>query len=586
MTLAEDVAFRQSVALSVKCKEQQLSGRDCLLPAEVVQPACSGDAPSSIMDLLFGNAPTSGFDLSSAAGQCQQAIQRGTLAYVQKRSREKIRGKREARRRSLVRAILKKCRGVERELAPGGTIPSVGGYCGHLSSGESVDAPLLAECIPAALEKILDAHLGSQPTRPNIILVITDDQRPETLETMPSVQSLLMRRGTVFRNGFVTTSSCCPSRVSMYTGLYAHNHGILTNAHILVPNDFDLDDTVGKWLQDAGYKTGFFGKFVQYGTTYEGRRPRGWNEWHQFLTPEYYDYAINENGETKHFGAAPADYSTDHLRSRVLDFIRSNRAEPFFAVYAPYAPHRPSTAAPRHQNVTFALGPWVRPNYLYADLTGKPTWVAGVRYLAGNPAGFAAGVEEGRQKQHQSLVAVDEAIAAFDQALDQYGLTDNTMVIYVSDNGHQWGEHWWFGKFSSYEESIRIPYVVRYPREYLVPAESDALVLNIDLAPTLVEVAQGTPSHSMNGQSLVPVLGRVSSGRDLFLIENPTDFVVTPSYGVRTREWKLIRNAVAGEDELYHLADDPYEMINLANDPGSAEIKLQLTGALEQMLQD
>lgn len=586
MTAAEDASFRQSVALSVKCKEQQLSGRACALPAEVVEPACSGDAPSLILDLLFGSAPTSGFNLSSAAGKCQQAIQRGALAYVQKRGPEKIRGKREARRGSVVRTILKRCRGVETELAPGGTIPSVGGYCGHLNTGGNLDAPLLAECIPAALEKILDANLGSEPTRPNIILVITDDQRPETLETMPSVQSLLMRRGTVFRNGFVTTSSCCPSRVSMYTGLYAHNHGILTNAHILLPNDFDVDDTVGKWIQDVGYKTGFFGKFVQYGTSYEGVRPQGWNEWHQFLTPEYYGYAINENGETRQYGSAPSDYSTDLLKLRVVDFIRANRSEPFFVVYAPYAPHWPSTAAPRHQGITVALDPWVRPNYLYPDLTGKPTWVSGVRYLAGNPVTFAAIVEDGRQKQHQSLIAVDEAIKAFDEVLDRHGLTDNTMVVYVSDNGHHWGEHWWFGKFSSYEESIRIPYVVRYPREFLVPAESDALVLNLDLTPTLVEVAQATPSHSMNGQSLVPVLGRATAGRDRFLIENPTGVVVTPSYGVRTRAWKFIRNAVEGEDELYHLEEDPYEMTNLAEDPGSAAIKLELMEALEQMLQE
>ncbi len=462
----------------------------------------------------------------------------------------------------------------------------MGGDCGHSNLRGRLNVPLLAECIPAALEKILDANLGSQPTRPNVILVITDDQRPETLATMPGVQSLLMGRGTVFKNGFVTTASCCPSRVSMYTGLYAHKHGILTNAHILIPNDFDIHDTIGKWIQDAGYKTGFFGKFVQYGTAYEGIRARGWNEWQPFLTPEYYRYAINENGETKHFGDAPSDYSTDHLRSRVLDFIRNNRAEPFFAVYAPYAPHGPSTAAPRHQGVTFELAPWVRPNYLYSNLAGKPTWVAGVRYLAGNPVAFAAMVEDGRQKQHQSLVAVDEAIRAFDEFLDRYGLTDNTMVIYVSDNGHQWGEHWWFGKFSSYEESIRIPYIVRYPREYIVPKESDAMVLNIDLAPTLVEITQGTAPHEMNGQSLVPVLNQAGPGRDIFLIENPTDFVVTPSYAVRTSKWKYIRNAIDGQDELYDLETDPYEMRNRAGDPAVAAIELELVEALEQMLQE
>jgi arylsulfatase A-like enzyme len=168
---------------------------------------------------------------------------------------------------------------------------------------------------------------------------------------------------------------------------------------------------------------------------------------------------------------------------------------------------------------------------------------------------------------------VDEAVAAIDATLEDLGIADNTILLFTSDHGYHWGEHWWYAKFSAYEESLRVPLLVRYPRLWPEPATRSELALNIDLAPTLAELAGVQAPPDIDGQSLVPLLAGSSGGRPDFLIESGASFIIPPWSGVRTERWKyvLLEASQGVTEELYDLEQDPYELQNLAFDSAHAE---------------
>ena len=422
---------------------------------------------------------------------------------------------------------------------------------------------------------------------PNVILIVTDDQRWDSLGVMPAVQSLLAARGTTFTNAFVTTALCCPSRASMLSGLYAHNHGAVT---ILPPlggaEGFVGPDvaTIATWLQAAGYATGHFGKYLN---VYQGLGPPyrstwyvppGWERWRAFVFEKYLDYElVDEHGGVTSYGSADGDYSTDVLARLARDFIAEtlDAGRPFFVHFAAYAPHagHPSNItpfpAPRHADLFSGLPPFRPPNYDEEDVSDKMSRVQVLPRVTGY---YPALFDESRRLHFASLQAVDEALAAIMSDLEARGMADDTIVLYVSDNGFMWGEHRRsFAKLSGYEEAIRVPFVLRYVGVVAEAREESRFALNVDVAPTLAALAGVVPPAPLDGRSLVPLVrGDPIPGRIEALYEQWTLPGVFDLFGVRTADWKYLEDAHTGEVELYDLTADPWELTSVANDPAHA----------------
>jgi arylsulfatase A-like enzyme len=448
----------------------------------------------------------------------------------------------------------------------------------------AADGQDVLHCVRPALERIVD-DVAPQALRPNIIVVLTDDQRWDTLGVMPRTTALA-REGVTFDNAFVTTAICCPSRASLYSGQYAHHHGVLSNGDILLFRD---ESTLPVWLSQVGYATALFGKYLNGNYKIAPRVPPGWGEWQTFVEDGgdsengrvYYDYMLNENGVLRHHGSAQADYSTDLLRERSLAYLEDHADAPFFMVYAPFAPHLPALPAARHAGRFAGIGPWRPPNWCEPDVSDKPLWVQFMAVIT-TPAGIAE-TDADRIRQLESLLAVDEAVGAIEQRLERLGLADQTVLVYTSDNGLMWREHWWKSKWASYEESIRVPLVLRYPVAVPRALRSEVLALNIDLAPTFVEVAGAIAPPGIDGRSLLGAL-RGEPWREDFLIQNTGAPVIRPSDAVRTRHAKLIRTRTDGFLELYDLDADPYELENRIGDPAWAGVQATLSARLDELL--
>lgn len=441
--------------------------------------------------------------------------------------------------------------------------------------------------------------------RPNIVYIVSDDQRFDTLQYMPHTLERLATRGVTFTNAFVTSPLCAPSRASMLTGQYARHHGVRTLA---LPDGGALkfvgadQSTLATWLHAAGYRTGMYGKYL---TDYSKQCPPyaaacyippGWDEWHVFLVQHYYNYALAENDQVNIYGATPADYSTDVLGAKAVDFITSSQGQPFFLHVGFHAPHQEGGAAPipapRHDGL-FASEPLWRPaSYDEDDISDKPAWL-GIQPRAGDIlSGFLTFGSWGdfiRQRQLESLLGVDEAIDAMVNALEATGQADNTIFVFTSDNGHFWGEHrLFFGKNFPYEESIRIPLVIRYPRLIAAAREDDRQVLNIDLPPTLASLAGVPIPASVDGESLAPLLENAATPwRSDFVIElwsnNESDGL--PTYaGVRNDTRKYVGYPSAPDAELYDLVSDPYELENRAHDPAYQDVVATLQARLDALL--
>jgi N-acetylglucosamine-6-sulfatase len=414
--------------------------------------------------------------------------------------------------------------------------------------------------------------------RPNIIVINTDDQRWDSVTHMSTVVSRLVGGGMVFDNSYVPMSVCCPSRASLFSGQYPHNTGI--TAQFPGALAFDEASSVAVWLRAAGYTTGLCGKYLNSYANMSPVVPAGWDTWRAFVEDNhmFFNYTVNQDGQHVTYGNLPEDYSTDVLAQMAVSFIDANADDPFFLVFTPFAPHAPAIPAPRHAGMFAGLPPWRPPSYLEPDTSDKPVWVNFVRSAResappAEQAAWAAGVDQLRISQLESLLAVDEAIGTILDRLDAHGLGNDTMVVFTSDNGQLWGEHWWADKFAAYEESIRVPLVIRYPP--LVPsAQQDArLVSNIDLAPTFADVGGAPIPAAVNGHSLVPMLADASAPwrEDLLVEYVQQPFTPIPDYGVVVHDsgWKYILNGGSFE-ELYDLTTDPLELDNvLITDPGN-----------------
>jgi len=422
-------------------------------------------------------------------------------------------------------------------------------------------------------------HFGE---RPNVLVLVSDDQTGSTFNDtlMPNVYADLVEQGADFTKGYDVSALCCPSRSEILTGLYEHHTGVDSN---MVPLN---RPTIAEALQDAGYRTSLTGKYLNGDTC--GPHP-GWDNWictSFALNPDpYVDPYLNENGTLVH----ERGYATDILGQFAADFIQSTPADqPFFEMYTPISPHLPADDPRCASN---PVDPYRPPSYDEDTQTdGKPA------YIQRGPLsdGEKGTIDQAFTAMTQSVECLDPAMGTI---LDSLGdRAQDTIVFYLSDNGYLYGEHRRRGKTDPYEESVHVPFVIRYPAMAPAPFVSDALVENVDIAPTIADLA-GIEWHA-DGRSLVPLLtGQATSVRDAALIEQCqgvtypcySDSLVAeepndPSWkGVTDGHYKYVEY-VTGERELYDLQADPYEMTNLADDPSMAEIQATLAADLAKLM--
>jgi N-acetylglucosamine-6-sulfatase len=417
---------------------------------------------------------------------------------------------------------------------------------------------------------------GTTPRAPNIILIVADDLDDKLFQHMPKTRKLIGAEGRSFPRYFTTYAVCGPSRASMLTGKYPHNHRQTNN---YAPNNyeafFDAGNearTVAVRLQDLGYKTGFYGKYLNgYGPRGEaGHVPRGWNEWHSFVGDAYFDYRMNHNGSLVSYGSAEKDYSTDVVNRGVREFIEAAEAhdsQPFFLYIAPYAPHSPATAAPRHEGLFQDLPYPAQSDFNEQDISDKPHWLQVAHPEPWGPLRLND-FEQIFRKRVRAVQAVDEMVEDVVEALRARGELENTFVVFTSDNGYHLGEHRLApGKRAAYEHDIRLPFLVRGPG-IAAGQERNHLVLNIDLTPTFVQLAGGSASD-VDGKSIAALLGEDPVGerewRQDFLIMNQeeagtaTDTEIANFLAVRKDHQKYIASGGSAE-ELYNLEGDPAEL--------------------------
>jgi arylsulfatase A-like enzyme len=456
----------------------------------------------------------------------------------------------------------------------------------------------------ALLLSILLALASAAPAAaaPNVVLIETDDQTLESLRVMQRTRALIGDQGATFENAFVSLSLCCPSRASLLTGRYAHNHGVLD---IKPPwggfERLDGTETLAVWLQRAGYATVLLGKYLnRYGRRDPAEVPPGWTEWHGLVDPStysYYRYLFNDDGALRRYGDSPADYQTDVITGRAEEVVarRAASPQPFFLWVSYLAPHnglprnpgdrsgRPAPVpAPRHRGA-FAGEPLPRtPAFDEADVSDKPPAIRRRPRLS--PSGVAA-IEQHYRRELESLLAVDEGVERIVAALERAGELDDTLLVFTSDNGYLHGEHRApGGKLLPYEPSIRVPLLMRGPG---VPSglRLRQLAANVDLAPTLLEAAGAAAPWASDGLSLFRFLRdpAVETGRDLLIEGTARRRDGLPRFaGLRT-PGHLYLERDTGERELYDLARDPHQLRNVAGSPGAATLEGALARRLERL---
>ena len=434
-------------------------------------------------------------------------------------------------------------------------------------------------------------------TRTNIVIILTDDQRWDTLGSMPNVQKLLVHHGVTFAKSFVSDSLCCPSRATILTGNCAHTTRVYDNhpPHGGAPifrSSGDEHSTIATWLHAAGYETGLFGKYLN---SYTGGVPPGWNRWVAFdYEPQYHPYYVFTNAPNHCPGRSAcrlkrevSAYSTKYFGNAAADFIDSAPAtKPVFVYYAPYAPHLPSFPQPRYANRFANLKPYRPPSYNEADVSDKPAWI---RRLGHFDDVENAQIMAQRQAEYQTLITVDQQVGNIVASLRATHRLAHSVILFASDNGVSWGEHRLpvASKQTAYDEDLRVPLVVRYEPYTDRPRRDNHLVVNVDWAPTLAAIAHADHPQT-EGHSFLPLLGKgrlATPWRTQFLIEhlngNPPS--LAPTFcGIRTTDY-MYALYQDGEQELYDLAADPYELRNIANDPGSAAVVAHMHARLVQL---
>ena len=439
---------------------------------------------------------------------------------------------------------------------------------------------------------------------PNIIFILVDDLRWDDFGSHghPFVKTPNIDRigseGAFFRNAFITAPLCSPSRASFLTGQYPHTHGITDNvdrsaaSHKLI--------TFPLLLRQSGYTTAFIGKWHMGND--DSQRP-GFDRWVSFKGQgSYLDPEINEDGKD----VKPTGYITDLLSGYAIEFIKRRHDKPYLVYLAHKAIHpevmqhddgsvnladaERFIPAERHRNLF--MGEKIRRR---ASAGRPPTGKLALERKIGDLPPLSANTatrDEAVLGRLRSLIAIEEGVGEILKALKDTNQLDNTVIVFTSDNGYFYGEHGLsVERRLAYEESIRMPLLIRYPRAIKAGTARDEFALNIDLAPTLLELAGVSAPTRMEGRSLLPLLkGAKTEWRKSFLIEYYSDRVFPRirqmGYkAVRTERYKYIHYfELEGMDELYDLNVDPYEMRNIIRRPGAAKILEQMKAEMKELL--
>ena len=425
---------------------------------------------------------------------------------------------------------------------------------------------MFATCLAIALCLIAIGPARKRPAvaqavdPPNILLIVTDDQRAGTTQDMVNLARGVARRGIAFGRAFVPTSLCCPARVSILTGRYAHTTGVWNNAGPFGVGAFDDSSTIATSLHDTGYRTGLFGKYLNgWWVDDQAYVPPGWDEWFAFMSSccSYYGFDASVNGTPTSFGSDV--YGTTESAERAAAFISSTN-EPVFVVWAPPAPHWPATPEQRYAGAYADLAPWRPPSYMEADVSDKPAWVRSLPVWDGAKRRETDAL---RRQEYETLLSVDDGVGVLLDALAANGELSSTLIAYTSDNGMMWGEHRLDTKPFPWRSNHRIPFFVRYDPIVTAGARSPALVSTIDLAPTIAALA-GVDGSATDGRSLLPLLtGERAAIRTFLILEHAAPGRAPASCGIRTSNELFVRY-VTGEEEYYDYRKDRWELRNAA----------------------
>jgi N-acetylglucosamine-6-sulfatase len=432
---------------------------------------------------------------------------------------------------------------------------------------------------------------NAQQKRPNVIVIDTDDMNVTDMAVMRNTLSLLTAHGTTFRNSYVSYPLCCPSRASFLTGQYAHNHGVLTDQRF---GDLDSSNTLAVWLRRAKYRTAMVGKYLNgYGVTDPRLIPQGWTQWYALTggTEQHrYNFKLNENGKVRRYGRKPSDYIDYILDSKVNAVLKqwTISPKPFFIYYNPNNPHgesgtpisstRDPEPAPQYLGAVGDISAPHYPNFDEANVSDKPEAIRDIPHLSDSQL---ADIDRRYRGRLESLLSVDDEVKRIFGLVRKYGDKRKTFFIFTSDNGLELGAHRIEFKDYLYQEGERVPLVIRGPG-FPQNAIRDQLVSNIDLAPTIVGLTNSQPARVMDGTSLLPFADNSSPGTDRALLEESFDL---GEFGVRQGPWAY-NQWNNGDEELYNLDDDPYELTNLLHGPGASGytgIRDQLAARLAQL---
>jgi arylsulfatase A-like enzyme len=440
----------------------------------------------------------------------------------------------------------------------------------------------------AVLTLLGAASARAADRKPNFLFVYTDDQRWDAMGVVqremgergryPWFQTPNMDRiaaeGVRFRNAFVTLSLCAPSRATFLTGRYNHLNGVANNRTPFPTNSVSH----ASLLRAAGYKTAYIGKWHMGGQ--HGQRP-GFDYSASFIGQgRYVDCPFEINGEPKPTTGWVDDVSTDFA----IEFMKQNRNQPFSVVIGYKACHGPNDpperAKDRFADAKARTVPNLKVRAIYRAPDDQPASKA-------EAAGTFTNEANVNLRYFRCISAADDNLGRLLKALEELKLLDDTVVVFTSDNGYYHGEHGLGDKRSAYDESLRIPLLVRYPKLFPKGRALDEMALNIDLAPTLLDLAGVAAPREMQGKSWVPLIaGKSTDWRKAFLAEYfyENNFAGTPTVvAVRTATAKLIK--YPGHDEwmeLFDLAKDPYETKNLIKDPASKELQAQMQAEFDR----
>ncbi len=482
-----------------------------------------------------------------------------------------------------------------------------------------LSAVVLSGCVKNDLtskENKLQIHRIKGVKPRNVIFILADDHRYDFMGFTGKVPWLktpnmdrLAKEGAYFKNAFVTTSLCSPSRASILTGLFSHSHKVVDNQAPL-PDDLIF---FPQYLQQAGYQTSFFGKW-HMGNDSDKPRP-GFNHWESFKGQGvYYNPTLNINGKQVSYN--DSTYISDLLTEHAVTWLKQrDKQKPFFLYLSHKAVHAEFMPAKRHmgnyKNEPIMLPPSFRTSD--SQVKGKQSINASIEREVSNnePLKGEAYYGKGRTPDWQkmqreswhgvdymyhgkisfpdfyrryceTLLGVDESVGAILDYLDKNGLAEETMVIYMGDNGFSFGEHGLIDKRHFYEESVKVPFLIRCPEIFGGSKMMEPMIQNIDVAPTILAVAGIEKPDNFQGQSILPLLNEKEyRWRDKIFYEYywEYDFPQTPTmHGVRTDRYKLIRyHGIWDTNEFYDLQEDPHEMNNLIASPEHQELIETLT---------